>query len=291
MTTTKPPKSPKKPARTPRKRPPADVESVLAQLPPQVLKMLTEQPLPEDATPAEQAQELMFEAWEAPTRKQAIALARKALRISPDCADAYNLLAEATAKTYEDALELYHQGVAAGARELGEARFKEDVGYFWGLIETRPYMRALCGVAGALWNLGRHDEAIEQWREMLRLNPNDNQGIRDHLLPAFLKLGRNAEAEKLYKQYKDDSGAVWAYSRALLDFRKHGDNTISAKSRQAALKTNANVPAYLAGQKPMPKQFPGYYSPGDESEAVLYVETSKKAWQNTPGAIEWLLGK
>lgn len=149
MTGTKSEKPTKK-AKAPiaRKRQPADVESVLAQLPPQILKMLTSQPLPEDTTPAEQAQELMFEAWEAPTRKQAIALARKALRLSPDCADAYNLLAEATTKTYEDALELYRQGMEAGARALGKATFKRDVGYFWGLIKTRPYMRALSGVAG-----------------------------------------------------------------------------------------------------------------------------------------------
>ena len=42
----------------------------------------------------EQAQQLIYDAWEEPTRQKCLSLARKALGISPYCADAYNLLAE-----------------------------------------------------------------------------------------------------------------------------------------------------------------------------------------------------
>ena len=58
----------------------------------------------------DEAQEIMYDAWEAPTRQRAVALAKKALEVSPDCADAYNLLAEETAKSLEEALELYRKG-------------------------------------------------------------------------------------------------------------------------------------------------------------------------------------
>src|SRR6266540_3256625 len=40
------------------------------------------------------AQDVMYDAWERTTSRSRIALARKALGISPLCADAYNLLAE-----------------------------------------------------------------------------------------------------------------------------------------------------------------------------------------------------
>ena len=33
-------------------------------------------------------------------------------------------------------------GIAAGAEALGEINFQDDAGSFWGLLETRPYMRA-----------------------------------------------------------------------------------------------------------------------------------------------------
>jgi len=48
----------------------------------------------EKKTPLEEAQEIMYDAYEAGTKAKRIKLAKKALTISQDCADAYILLAE-----------------------------------------------------------------------------------------------------------------------------------------------------------------------------------------------------
>ena len=96
----------------------------------------------------------MYDAWEATSRKRAVELARKALLVSADCADAYVFLAGATAKTPQEAIDLYRQGIEAGEQALGKKAFKEDVGYFWGLLETRPYMRARAGLTQSLGKLG-----------------------------------------------------------------------------------------------------------------------------------------
>ena len=55
-----------------------------------------------------------------------------------------------------------------------------------------------------------------------------------------------------------------------------------------AKKANKHVPAYLLGQKPLPLERPGYYSPGDQNEAILYVGSALSGWKETPGAIAWL---
>ena len=115
-------------------------------------------------TPLDAAQQLIYDAWEAPTVRKAVELARKALTSSPDCADAYVLLAQDAARDPGEALELYAKGVAAGERALGKRAFKRDVGYFWGLLETRPYMRARAGLAQTLWEFGRHQEAIHHYQ-------------------------------------------------------------------------------------------------------------------------------
>ncbi len=239
----------------------------------------------------DEAQEIMYDAWEAPTRQRAVALAKKALTISADCADAYVLLAQETAKTVEEAIDLYQKGVEAGERALGKKTFKEDVGYFWGLLETRPYMRARAGLAQNLWEAGQRDEAVEHYLDMLRLNPNDNQGVRDLLMSCLIELGRDEEAEKLHKQYEEDGMAVWMYSRALLDFRKYGDSPAADKSLKAALDENKSVPSYLLGRKKMPRTLPDYYGFGDDNEAVLYAYGNKAAWKATKGAMEWLAAK
>ena len=61
-----------------------------------------------------EAQQLMYDAWEAPTRQRAVALAKKALSISPDCADAYTFLAEQTAKSVEEAIDPVIRNIPIG---------------------------------------------------------------------------------------------------------------------------------------------------------------------------------
>ena len=48
----------------------------------------------------------------------------------------------------------------------------------WGHLDNRPFLRALHGYGLCLWRLERFDEARAVFRRMLRLNPDDNQGVR-----------------------------------------------------------------------------------------------------------------
>lgn len=239
-------------------------------------------------TPLEEAQDLLDEAWEA-TGQRRVDLARQALQRSPDCADAYILLAEVTARTPEEVLALYGQAVAAGERAVGDGRFVEEVGHFWGLIATRPYMRARVGLARTLWALGRRHEAIMHYADMLRLNPNDNQGVRDLLLAALLAVDDTARAQELLRQY-DDASAAWAYGQALVSFRLEGDSTAARRHLREALRTNPHVPTSLLGRQRSPKERPPFYSVGSAEEAVLCAEEQMAAWQAAPGALEWLAG-
>jgi tetratricopeptide (TPR) repeat protein len=235
-----------------------------------------------------QAQMLMFEAWEEPNDNKAITLAKKALKLSEDCADAHSFLAEYVAPNRRrDVLE---KAVLAGERALGEEAFESMRGEFWGWLETRPYMRALEALGSWYENIAYDfDEAVSLYRKMLDLNPNDNQGVRYGLLPLLIVQGRDEEAESLYKQYDEDASAIWAYSRVLLDFRKHGrKGSVATASVRDALKINPYTPDYLIGKKNMPDELPPYYSHGSEDEAILCADTCRMAWGVTPGAISWL---
>lgn len=236
----------------------------------------------------DRAQEMMYRAWEETNPAKRLALAHDALAISADCADAYVLLAEEEADTVSRALEYYQQGVAAGERALGAKFFKEHVGDFWGIMETRPYMRARRGLADTLWRLNRKDEALEHYREMLRLNPGDNQGNRYLLVDLLLQMDRDAELHELLKEYRDEWSATWLYTRALLAFRKWGDSDRARKVLGKALKQNPRVPAYLMGQKRIPNRLPELIGMGDENEAISYAADHLNHWRRTPGAVAWL---
>jgi tetratricopeptide (TPR) repeat protein len=236
--------------------------------------------------PVDAAQDIMYDAWEETRRSKRIALARKALTVSPLCADAYVLLAEEEAKSVEEALDYYQKGVEAGERALGPEGFEEYAGHFWGFLETRPYMRAREGLAATLWRLDRHQEALEHYREMLELNPNDNQGVR-YVLAGHLLARNDIDALKmLLKKYEGDASAAWLYTQALLAFRDNDPD--AGQLAEEAWAANSHVPGVLSGAKPPGASQDGYITMGGEDEAAYYVEENGKAWQATPGAIDWL---
>jgi tetratricopeptide (TPR) repeat protein len=253
-------------------------------------ELMASGPIPavEPETPLERAQEVMYEAWESSGKKR-VRLARKALKISPDCADAYVLLGEEEARSLEDARVLFEKGVQAGERAIGEELFITGEGGFWGILETRPYMRARAGLAHCLWQLGEKGEAIGHLQEMLRLNPGDNQGQRYILNIWFLTEGRDAEAAELLKQYDGEVGANWAYTEALLSFRMEGDTAKARRYLKDAVLQNPYVPAFLLGSRPFPEHYPDYIGIGDENEAVDYAAAALPVWRETPGALAWLV--
>lgn len=238
-------------------------------------------------TPLEEAQAIMYDAWDASGAKR-IRLARRALSVSPDCADAYVLLAEETARSLEQARDLYEQGVAAGERALGPDGFEEYAGNFWGAIETRPYMRARAGVAMVLMQMGEHQQAIEHYQDMLRLNPDDNQGIRYILAPLYLQVGADDALKTLLDAYSGDISAVWLYARALWMFQKQGANKRATAQLKTAIRQNPFVPAYLLGTKRLPGHQPPYVGRGDDNEAVDYAMLWKHLWTDNPDALAWL---
>ncbi|MBO0725836.1 MAG: hypothetical protein J2P52_09570 [Blastocatellia bacterium] len=241
-----------------------------------------------ELTPLEQAQDKMYEAWGAEDDERA-KLAREALAISPDCADAYVLLAQETVETEEEARELFQKGVEAGERALGKEFFEENAGHFWGIIETRPYMRARAGLADTIEATGDPKQAADHYRELLRLNPNDNQGNRYTLARCLLKSGADEELGKLLDQYKDDAMAAWLYTRALWLFRKEGATKQASAALVKAFKQNPFVPLYMLGAAQMPDEPPAYVEMGGENEAIEYVVLNGEAWLDTEGSIQWFI--
>jgi tetratricopeptide (TPR) repeat protein len=238
----------------------------------------------------EEAQRIIYDAWES-SPARALKLARQALELSPDCTDAYLILADMETRTTRDRIELLRKGIDAGRRSLGKKFFQENEGHFWGILDTRPFMRAMGALADILWEIGQSDEATTIWHEMLRLNPNDNQGVRYALMSCLMELQRNEQAEGLLECYPGDASAEWAYAAVLLAFRKNGDTMATRRKLAAALKQNPHIPDYLHGFRKIPKRLPEYITIGDETEAISFAAANLAAWAKTSGALEWLRGQ
>jgi tetratricopeptide (TPR) repeat protein len=239
--------------------------------------------------PPDRAQDLFYEAMEAPSEAEELKLLEKALKLDAGNVDV--LLALLRYETFSPAEEIQflQNLVQLAEMRLGPKAFKEFAGAFWGFHETRPYMRARERLAEALRHAGRHDEAIAEWNAMLELNPGDNQGVRYLLLPALLTLNRLEAARKLFEQYPGDLefNAVFAWGRVLERFLAE-DLPGAVAALAAARKQNPHLQVYVKGHRQIPKTMPEAYAPGSKEEAVCYAEVVRAAWENHPAALKWL---
>ncbi|KAF5326034.1 hypothetical protein D9611_000722 [Ephemerocybe angulata] len=97
-------------------------------------------------------------------------------------------------KTLEEAAE---RGKRILLQKLGPKAFDDDgdsVGHFWGLLETRPYMRVLNALLEMYFQANETAKSADMGIEMLRLCPGDNMGIRSKLGSALIRDGRYGDA-------------------------------------------------------------------------------------------------
>ncbi len=233
----------------------------------------------------EQAQDLVYEAYKlTPTKaKRSI---EKALQLDGNCIEAFEFLGSME-NTAEIASAFYEKGIAIGRQMFGGKYLKEYKGAFWGIHETRPFMRCMQGYSECLYTMGNVKGCVVVLEEMIGLNPNDNQGVRDQLLLYLIQLDEKEKFEKYDKMFEKDGMAFSLFNRALFAFKTEGESGNANKQLQKALKQNKFVAAQLLSKKPI-TNLADHYSFGDENEAGYYAHFAQHIWQSTNGAMSWL---
>lgn len=102
---------------------------------------------------------------------------REILKKVPECVDAYNGMGASYLEEgkLKDAHEYYKKAYELTLEQLG-GKIPEEL--LWGILDNRPYLRAMHGLGLVLWRKKKVREAREIFETMFRINPNDNQGIR-----------------------------------------------------------------------------------------------------------------
>lgn len=241
----------------------------------------------------EQSDDLLFEAYDEPIKSRAIRLAKQALEINPDNIDAENFITKFETNTIKK-LGKYKETLDKEQAKLEKEDLfnKENIGIFWGLIETRPYMRTKHCYMLTLMELGRYTEAIKQGEELLKLCKSDNQGIRYLIMGLYAVLERFEECEKIYNKYSDDS-TFMLFPLAVMYYKK-GDYRKCKKVLKEIQENNEYLLDYLIGIKKFTKakiediEKEGTYSWGSESEAYLVAKDYKYLLETVPSFIEFI---
>lgn len=241
----------------------------------------------------EQSDDLLFEAYNEPLKSKAIKLARKSLEINPNNIDAENFITKFETNTIKK-LEKYKSTLDKEHKKLEEdGDFdKKYIGMFWGITETRPYMRTRLCYMQTLMELGRYSEAIKQAEESLKLCENDNQGIRYILMGLYAFLERFEECKKLYKKYLDSSSFMLLPLSIM--YYKEGDYRKAKKILKEIQEKNRYLLGYIKQNFTFSKteseyyEREGAYSFGTESEAYFIMRDYKYLLETVPTFKEFI---
>lgn len=247
-----------------------------------------DEPFQMELTPAQQqAADLMDRAWEVEDGQKQRELALQALQIAPEYPETYLLLGQ-TAETTEEAIEWYQKGIAAGDILLPPQWLDEHDEELRNIKEGLDVLYLRHSLAGSLADLGRYDEALDQFQQTLDLDPEEDEvGARFDIFSLLLRLKRDQQAAEFLEQYDEMMDIYLPYGRALLEFRQHGNTLAARKALKEGMRQSKWVPPFLTGQRPLP---------GDEDEldnalerqAAMLARDLYPSWWSTPGAIEWL---
>lgn len=223
-------------------------------------------------TPLDDAYEILEEAQYAKNEKEAIRLAKKAYEKSAECFDALLFQCDLEENGIKR-MKLLNDGLEFEKNRLAKENYfdKENIGNFYGIFETRPYIRGLVTKIEYLLEEGKLRQACNICNEVLRLNNNDNLGTRYLLMAIYGVLEEEKDMLELYKRYPEENLEMLFPLFAI--YYKSGNDKKALEYLNRIDKCNPNFVKFFKGTiKESEKVNPGYYSRGDSSEIFMYLE-------------------
>lgn len=233
------------------------------------------------------AEDLLEEglAWlDAGNIRQAEKSFQESMRADPSFADGlYHLgLIAHERGEWRRAEEYYRAALETASKEFD---LKSRRLSWWGMIETRPLMRALHGLGLVLWKQRKVSAAIEIFEQMMQMNPNDNQGVRYLIGALYHQLGERDQAQQWYRKTADDVHVLFNW--ALLCWES-GEQQDAVTHLLQGIVENPYLAPRLLGETPRRYTF-WHASNREEPEyADDYLDLYGAMWRRQRGALKFL---
>jgi tetratricopeptide (TPR) repeat protein len=158
----------------------------------------------------------------------------------------------------------------------------------WVLKENRAALRLLFRLFLLQEERGDTTGAAATMEDLLRLNPDDNHGVRAELMNHYLRHGEDERALALASRFPNDLLADLAYGEVLALYRM-GQQEDAEQALRGAVGRLPRIPHYLTRKRVrQPALSPDAVKPGDDDQAWLYREAMRDVWAAEPGVLAWL---
>lgn len=232
-------------------------------------------------------------AYEADSERDVLKYAKKALQLDKNCLDAEIMIAELTTDDSEELKLNYEKLIAKAEEHLKEIDIlnDENTGHFWGILETRPYMRLRFSYIQLLIEQGKFNKAIKECEELLILSENDNLGVRYILIGLYAFFEEEMKVIRLHKRYEEESSTQMLLPIVALYYKL--DNYKKAESYLKKLKAInddlAEVFCTMEGLDAMEDIVEsGMYRLGSKEEIMVAISNSAFLYTTAKGLFLWI---
>jgi tetratricopeptide (TPR) repeat protein len=213
----------------------------------------------------------------------------KLIRDFPEFVDAYHHLAlvlSAQGKEAE-AFRVWKEVVQLALSCLPEEFERGAHQLPWVFLGNRPFLRAYHGLGLEYLERGRVKEALGIFKELITMNPSDNQGIRSLVVYCSFKLKRPGEVVELANRFPHDAIEGVVYGRALALYQL-GNLEEAEKALKRAIEMYPLIAEELLKEDhPQPEGLrPDRVILGGADQAYYYWMEHYEYWEDTPGALD-----
>lgn len=249
----------------------------------------------QDLSPFElDSDDYLEQAMCAKNKKKKLEYLDKALEVDPDNLDAKIQKIKVTAAGPEEILANVEQLAKQEERQLKKDGFfgPDYVGEFWGIFETRPYMRLLTLRATTLIDCGMWGRAVQQCEQLLELCENDNLGMRFLLMHLYAALEQEEKAKKLLARYKKDVSSQMLLPMSVLHY-KLGDYKKAQRYLDDVAENNKDLKKFVNAvcsddlEQHYNEMSPWGYRPFHIDELLIEYEENSFLFDTVPSYFPW----
>lgn len=240
---------------------------------------------------AKTAEDFLDLALNAPSNAKAVKYAKKAIALDPDNIDAAKTLIDLTAVDDFDRFKKLEKLYEKSLKYMEDNHFiPDDVGHFWGVFGTRPFMRMCFALFDCYVAFGMYGSAVTLGEYMLKLSKSDNIGVRYYLINLYAIMESEKKACSLFRKYHGENETQMLLAMAILYFRKN-DFTKSEEYLRNLAKVNPDTKRFfklMFSDDEFPEsEVKNAYRPDTIEEFCYIMDGMSFVIQETPALFLW----
>ncbi len=243
---------------------------------------------------AETTDDYLELAENANSKEQALKFAKKAVQLDQDNLDAKKMVEEITTEHPYEMVGKYQKLIEYGKTVMDKKGYmnEDSIGDYWGISETRPFIRLYSSYLDLLVNCGMMRMATTVGEEIIRYNTNDNLGIRYILMHVYAYLEDEKSMLALYKKYDEHDESQMILPISII-YYKLGDFEKAAEYLRRLTKTNKDTGRFIRAfvndtlDKYASRMNPMGYQPFTIEEFLVELHEHTYLFEVVPCYFDW----